>query len=74
MAEKDAFAALSRRAGGTDRDTAVDVDGGFGTLLSHASRAAWGFLETLARPSYSAPTPPRTPRSSSCSSSSWSPR
>ncbi|WP_164699645.1 phenylacetic acid degradation bifunctional protein PaaZ [Modestobacter sp. KNN46-3] len=39
MAEKDAFYALSRRTGCTDRDTAVDVDGGFGTLLSYASKA-----------------------------------
>src|SRR4051794_12871383 len=39
MAEKDAFYALSRRTGATDRDSAVDVDGGFGTLLSYASKA-----------------------------------
>lgn len=39
MAEKDAFYALSRRTGATDRDNAVDIDGGFGTLLSHASKA-----------------------------------
>ncbi|CCH87729.1 fused aldehyde dehydrogenase; enoyl-CoA hydratase [Modestobacter italicus] len=39
MAEKDAFDALSRRTGATDRDSAVDVDGGFGTLLSYASKA-----------------------------------
>src|SRR3712207_8939827 len=38
MADKDAFYALSRRTGATDRDSAVDVDGGFGTLLSYASK------------------------------------
>src|SRR3954451_17340676 len=37
VAERDAFSALSRRTGATDRDSAVDVDGGFGTLLSYAS-------------------------------------
>ncbi|WP_448613437.1 phenylacetic acid degradation bifunctional protein PaaZ [Modestobacter sp. URMC 112] len=39
LAEKDDFYALSRRTGATDRDSAVDVDGGFGTLLSYASKA-----------------------------------
>jgi oxepin-CoA hydrolase / 3-oxo-5,6-dehydrosuberyl-CoA semialdehyde dehydrogenase len=39
MADKDAFYAVSRRTGATDRDSAVDVDGGFGTLLSYASKA-----------------------------------
>jgi oxepin-CoA hydrolase/3-oxo-5,6-dehydrosuberyl-CoA semialdehyde dehydrogenase len=39
MADKDAFYALSHRTGATDRDSAVDVDGGFGTVLSYASRA-----------------------------------
>jgi oxepin-CoA hydrolase/3-oxo-5,6-dehydrosuberyl-CoA semialdehyde dehydrogenase len=39
MADKDEFYALSRRTGATDRDTGVDVDGGFGTLLAYASRA-----------------------------------
>ncbi|SNS41449.1 oxepin-CoA hydrolase / 3-oxo-5,6-dehydrosuberyl-CoA semialdehyde dehydrogenase [Geodermatophilus pulveris] len=39
VAGKDAFHALSRRTGATDADSAVDVDGGFGTLLSYASRA-----------------------------------
>src|SRR3954466_4162956 len=39
MADKDAVYALSRRTGATDRDSAVDVDGGFGTLLSYASKA-----------------------------------
>ncbi|MGY1620799.1 phenylacetic acid degradation bifunctional protein PaaZ [Geodermatophilus sp. SYSU D00965] len=38
MAGKDEFYALSRRTGATDRDSAVDVDGGFGTLLSYASK------------------------------------
>src|SRR5215212_10782223 len=38
MADKDAFYALSRRTGATDRDSAVDVDGGFGTLLSYPSK------------------------------------
>src|SRR5690349_14887752 len=38
MADKDAFYALSRRTGATDRDSAVDVDGGFGTVLSYASK------------------------------------
>src|SRR5919199_518237 len=39
MADKDAFYALSRRTGATDRDSGVDVDGGFGTVLSYASKA-----------------------------------
>lgn len=38
MADKDEFYALSRRTGATDRDSMVDVDGGFGTLLSYASK------------------------------------
>ncbi|WP_369132080.1 phenylacetic acid degradation bifunctional protein PaaZ [Modestobacter sp. I12A-02662] len=38
MAGKDRFHALSRRTGATDRDSVVDVDGGFGTLLSYASK------------------------------------
>jgi oxepin-CoA hydrolase/3-oxo-5,6-dehydrosuberyl-CoA semialdehyde dehydrogenase len=38
MADKDEFYALSHRTGATDRDSAVDVDGGFGTLLSYASK------------------------------------
>src|SRR5215210_5475583 len=38
MADKDEFYALSRRTGATDRDSAFDVDGGFGTLLSYASK------------------------------------
>ncbi|HEV7870800.1 MAG TPA: phenylacetic acid degradation bifunctional protein PaaZ [Modestobacter sp.] len=39
MAEKGDLYALSRRTGATDRDSAVDVDGGFGTLLSYAGKA-----------------------------------
>src|SRR3954471_17979335 len=39
MADKDAFYALSRRTGATDADSAFDVDGGVGTLLSYASKA-----------------------------------
>src|SRR4051794_20904620 len=38
LADKGACYALSRRTGATDRDSAVDVDGGFGTLLSYASK------------------------------------
>jgi oxepin-CoA hydrolase / 3-oxo-5,6-dehydrosuberyl-CoA semialdehyde dehydrogenase len=38
MADRDEFSALSRRTGATDRDSTVDVDGGFGTLLSYASK------------------------------------
>ncbi|MFC5747423.1 aldehyde dehydrogenase family protein [Actinomadura rugatobispora] len=34
------FAQLSTRTGATRRDTAVDVDGGIGTLAVHASKAA----------------------------------
>jgi oxepin-CoA hydrolase/3-oxo-5,6-dehydrosuberyl-CoA semialdehyde dehydrogenase len=39
MADKDAFYALSHRTGATDRDSAVDIDGGIGTVLSYASKA-----------------------------------
>jgi oxepin-CoA hydrolase/3-oxo-5,6-dehydrosuberyl-CoA semialdehyde dehydrogenase len=39
MADKEAFYALSHRTGATDRDNAVDIDGGFGTVLSYASKA-----------------------------------
>jgi oxepin-CoA hydrolase/3-oxo-5,6-dehydrosuberyl-CoA semialdehyde dehydrogenase len=39
MADKDEFYALSHRTGATDRDNAVDIDGGFGTVLSYASKA-----------------------------------
>jgi oxepin-CoA hydrolase/3-oxo-5,6-dehydrosuberyl-CoA semialdehyde dehydrogenase len=39
MADKDELYALSRRTGATDRDNAVDIDGGFGTVLSYASKA-----------------------------------
>src|SRR3712207_5183131 len=38
MAHKDEFYALSHRTGATDRDNAFDIDGGFGTLLSFASK------------------------------------
>src|SRR3954447_18991720 len=38
MADKDTFYALSRRTGATNADSAFDVDGGFGTLLSYASK------------------------------------
>lgn len=37
-ADKDEFYALSRRTGATDRDSAVDIDGGFATVRSYASR------------------------------------
>ncbi|EWC59860.1 Aldehyde dehydrogenase, PaaZ [Actinokineospora spheciospongiae] len=40
MAEKESFYALSARTGATRRDSAVDVDGGFGTLFSYASKGA----------------------------------
>jgi oxepin-CoA hydrolase / 3-oxo-5,6-dehydrosuberyl-CoA semialdehyde dehydrogenase len=36
----DEFAALSTRTGATRRDTAVDVDGGIGTLAVYAAKAA----------------------------------
>ncbi len=39
MAGKDEFYALSRHTGATARDSAIDIDGGFGTLLSYASKA-----------------------------------
>jgi len=39
MADKDELYALSHRTGATDRDNAVDIDGGFGTVLSYASKA-----------------------------------
>lgn len=38
MAAKDEFLLLSHATGATARDTAFDVDGGFGTLLAYASR------------------------------------
>ncbi|GAA3398886.1 phenylacetic acid degradation bifunctional protein PaaZ [Cryptosporangium minutisporangium] len=37
-AGKDALAELSMRTGATARDTAIDVDGGIGTLFSYASK------------------------------------
>src|SRR5688500_9048254 len=39
MDDMDAFSALSHRTGATDRDSAVDIDGGLGTVLSYASKA-----------------------------------
>ena len=39
---KDEFYALSHRTGATDRDNAFDIDGGFGTLLSFASKGRRG--------------------------------
>ncbi|MGV9670064.1 MULTISPECIES: phenylacetic acid degradation bifunctional protein PaaZ [unclassified Gordonia (in: high G+C Gram-positive bacteria)] len=39
MAGKEEFYELSRRTGATDRDSAVDIDGGIGTILSYASKA-----------------------------------
>lgn len=38
VAGKDEFYALSTRTGATKRDSAVDIDGGFGTLFSFASK------------------------------------
>jgi oxepin-CoA hydrolase/3-oxo-5,6-dehydrosuberyl-CoA semialdehyde dehydrogenase len=38
MADKEAFYELSFRTGATRRDSAVDIDGGFGTLLGFASK------------------------------------
>ena len=37
-AHKDEFYELSTRTGATKRDSAVDIDGGFGTLFSVASK------------------------------------
>src|SRR3954466_10711768 len=42
MADKDAFYALSRRTGATDRDSAFDVDGGLGAPLPSASKGRPG--------------------------------
>lgn len=39
MAGEEEFYELSRHTGATDRDSGVDIDGGFGTLLSYASKA-----------------------------------
>ncbi|MGV9481487.1 phenylacetic acid degradation bifunctional protein PaaZ [Gordonia aichiensis] len=39
MAGKDEFYELSRHTGATARDSGVDIDGGFGTLLSYPSKA-----------------------------------
>jgi len=38
MADKEAFYELSFRTGATRRDSAVDIDGGFGTLFGFASK------------------------------------
>src|SRR5690625_6674766 len=38
MGHKEEFYALSHRTGSNKRDTAVDVDGGFGTLFSFSSK------------------------------------
>ncbi|WP_424190692.1 phenylacetic acid degradation bifunctional protein PaaZ [Actinokineospora sp. G85] len=38
MAEKEGFYPLSARTGATRRDSAVDIDGGFGTLFSYAGK------------------------------------
>ncbi|MDQ3156987.1 MAG: phenylacetic acid degradation bifunctional protein PaaZ [Actinomycetota bacterium] len=38
MGLKEEFYALSTRTGATLRDSAVDIDGGFGTMLSYASK------------------------------------
>ncbi|OZF47945.1 phenylacetic acid degradation bifunctional protein PaaZ [Rhodococcus sp. 14-1411-2a] len=39
MAGKEEFYQLSRHTGATVRDSGVDIDGGFGTVLSYASKA-----------------------------------
>ncbi len=39
MAGKEEFYEVSRHTGATTRDSAVDIDGGFGTILSYASKA-----------------------------------
>ncbi|OZF33573.1 phenylacetic acid degradation bifunctional protein PaaZ [Rhodococcus sp. 14-2483-1-2] len=39
MAGKEEFYQLSRHTGATSRDSGVDIDGGFGTVLSYASKA-----------------------------------
>ncbi|AOW95264.1 phenylacetic acid degradation bifunctional protein PaaZ [Rhodococcus sp. WMMA185] len=39
MAGKDEFYALSAATGATKRDSGIDIDGGFGTLLSYSSKA-----------------------------------
>ena len=38
MSRKDEFYPISAATGATTRDSAIDVDGGFGTLLSYASK------------------------------------
>ena len=39
-ADKDELYELSLRTGATRRDSAIDIDGGFGTLFSYASKAS----------------------------------
>lgn len=39
MAGKDEFYEVSTQTGATTRDSGVDIDGGFGTVLSYASKA-----------------------------------
>ena len=39
MAGKDEFYEVSTQTGATKRDSGVDIDGGFGTILSYASKA-----------------------------------
>ncbi|WP_433602773.1 phenylacetic acid degradation bifunctional protein PaaZ [Nocardia sp. CA-135953] len=39
LERKDEFYALSSATGATTRDSAIDIDGGIGTLLSYASKA-----------------------------------
>ncbi|MET0200092.1 MAG: phenylacetic acid degradation bifunctional protein PaaZ, partial [Rhodococcus fascians] len=39
MAGKDEFYEVSTLTGATQRDSGVDIDGGFGTVLSYASKA-----------------------------------
>ncbi|NIL83933.1 Bifunctional protein PaaZ [Rhodococcus fascians] len=39
LAGKEEFYQLSRHTGATTRDSGVDIDGGFGTVLSYASKA-----------------------------------
>ncbi|UQX86916.1 phenylacetic acid degradation bifunctional protein PaaZ [Jatrophihabitans telluris] len=40
LTHKDEFYAMSARTGATARDSAVDIDGGIGTVFSYASKAA----------------------------------
>jgi len=47
MAGKDEFYALSTATGATAGDSAVDIDGGIGTLLSYASKATRELPDTV---------------------------